>query len=188
MEISKSTWIILFVSIFVGLIIMIATFIIMRLKINKVKYEVIIRDSKLGNYNKAISRKSTGELLWNLKDKCKNPLQDEQLDFLINIAMRNEYKTFNIINASSNYEEISLTKLANLKKAILKPDLVILFNENLNSEFDKVYKMLKLKQMIAIVNAIKKDQKIKKLLSYLKLIKARHENVKIGNGIILVVK
>lgn len=59
-----------------------------------------------------------GELLWDLKDETKNPLDDVMLEYIINTGIRNGYKTFKTV-PEDKYVQESLIKLGKLKKDIL---------------------------------------------------------------------
>lgn len=187
---SSTVWWILLASVFVALGVMLITFIVMRIKINKVKtqYQKDIATAH-AKVSKAVKRENHGELLWELKAKSKDPLDDKEMEFLINTSLRNEYKTFYVVNSISDYETKSLIKLAHMKPLQVKPDLTIMFNKDtLQVDFDKAYNLLQTKQMIAIVDAPRKNKEIKKLINYLKIIGAKYEWNNIGKGIVLVVK
>ena len=187
---SNGLWWGLAASMFVAIGIMIAAFIIMRVKINKIKkdYAQSVSDAQK-EVSKAVLRENHGELLWELKAKSKMPLEDIQLEFLINTALRNEYKTFTVLNSQSDYEKISLETIAKAKSKETPSDLSIIFNgDDLQEQFDKTFKLLKEKQMVAIVNAPRKHKQVKNLISYLKMIKGKYDWLNIGQGIVLVVK
>lgn len=187
---SSGLWWGLAISMFVAIAIMIAAFIIMRVKINKIKkdYSQSVSDAQK-EVSKAVFRENHGELLWELKAKSTGALEDIQMEFVINTALRNEYKTFTVINSQSDYEKISLEKIGKLKEKATPSDLTIIFNnDNLQEQFDKTFKLLKEKQMVAIVNAPRKHKQIKNLINYLKMIKGKYDWVNVGQGIVLVVK
>lgn len=190
MTVSRVVWIVLAVSIAVALVIMVAAFVIMRKKIKKVQAEYTKNEADIKQeINKALERMNHGELLWELKSKSLNPLEDTQLEYLINTVLRNNYKTFNVVNSESNYETQSLTKIAKAKASKVNPDFTMIFSgKDLNNLFDKAYKTLKPKQMIAITNAIRREKEIKEMMKYLRLIGAKYEWVNYGKGILLVVK
>lgn len=190
MTISSVVWWILLASVIVGLIIMVVAFVVTRKRIKKVQkqYEKNEADIKQ-EINKALERLNHGELLWELKSKSTNPLEDTQLEFLINTVLRNNYKTFDVVNSESDYEEKSLTQIAKMKKVKSKADFTMIFtSKDINDHFDKAYKTLEEKQMIAITNAIRREKEIKDLMKYLKMIGAKYEWVNYGKGILLVVK
>lgn len=187
---NKTVWWILLASIFVALLVMLIAFIIMRINIKKVKtqYQKDIASAH-AEVSRAVARENHGELLWELKAKSKMPLGDKEMEFLINTSLRNEYKTFSVMNSASDYEEKSFVRLAKLKASKIKTDFVVIFNKDtLQEDFDMSYKLLKEKQMIAIVDAPRKNKEIKKLIDYLKITGAKYEWNNIGKGIVLVVK
>ena len=188
MLISKTTFTILLVSIFVGLFIMLFAFLITRRKIKTFQKVVVTKQLASGNVKKVFNRKNAGELLWSLREKTLNPLQDSQLEFLINTALRSDFRTGIVIGSNSNYEMQSLTKIASLKATTNNPDLVVMFSDIALDEFDNAYKRLASKQMIAITNAKQKSKKTKMLLRQLKDACIKHDYIFVGDGIILVVK
>lgn len=189
MTVSKTVWIILAVSIAVALIVMIVAFVIMRKKIKVVQKQYAKNEADIkATVNKALERMGHGELLWDLRDKSKNALEDTQLEFLLNTFVRNEYKTFNVLNSDSDYEKQSFEKIVKAKEAKVADLTIIFTNKDLNNNFDKAYKGLKEKQMIAITNAVRREKEIKDMLKYLRLIGAKFEWVNYGKGILLVVK
>lgn len=190
MTISKVVYIVLGISIAIALIIMVAAFIIMRRKIKKVQAQYAKNENDIKQeINKALERMNHGELLWELKSKSLNPLEDTQMEYLINTVLRNDYKTFNVVNSESNYEEETLIQIAKAKLDKSNPDFtMILANKDLDANFDVAYKALKEKQMIAIANAVRREKEVKELMKYLRMIGAKYEWVNYGKGILLVVK
>ena len=178
---NSTTWWILAGTIPVSLIIMVISMLVVRAKISVIK-------KNYGSKKNLLHRENRGELLWDLKDKTKNPLDDYVLDFLINTCLKNKYKCFNTIGFLEKYEEKTLEKIAKLKKVTKNYDfLLINFDEGLIDKIHKIYKQIKQNSLIAIVN-INNRKNQKKFVAYLKLIDFRHEFQKIGNGIILIAK
>lgn len=179
-------------SVFLAVIVAFATFFITRAKIHKVRDQYLkISESpeEIEKQLKAYERENHGMLLWEEKNKAKEPLDDEQMEFAINTIIRNDYKSAFILNSKSEYEKISLEKLANAKIISEPGNFNLLFNsEKINNDFDQVYKTIRPKDMIMIANAKPKDKEVKRLLRYLKTSKMRHEYQSVGLGIILVVK
>lgn len=179
-------------TVFLAVIITFVTFFITRAKINKVRdtYLAKMNDpEEIAKEFEAYQRENHGMLLWEEKNKAKNPLEDEQLEFAINTIIRNKYESVFIKGAESDYEAKSLKKLAKAKIVEEPGHLNILFNsEKMNNEFDKIYKSIKPNSMIMIANSPKKDKEVKRLMRYLKTSKMRHEWQPVGKGIILVVK
>jgi len=172
------------VSVGAALIIMIVAFIVTRVKINKIKEKFSIN-----NIGKGEIRENAGELLWDERDKTKDPLDDFQMDFLINTYVKNDYKSYLFIQDSKEYENISMKKLANAKLSTTKADMVINFNiENSVDKVDGELKKVNEGGMLIYLNAPKKNTDTKKLISYLRLTGVRHEHQKIGEGIVIIVK
>ena len=128
-----------------------------------------------------------GELLWDLRDKTQNYLDDISLEYIINTGIRNGYKSFKTIPAD-NYIEQSLIKLGKIKKSSNSKELIIIkSNKEINDIFDKEYKKLVKGGMIFIVEA-PKNKEIKRLLSYTKISCIRREYAKMGKGLVIVAK
>ena len=184
---SNWAWWILAASVFVALFIMLLAWIIVKYKLKKLQQKY-----QKPTLAEDLLRENSGFLLWELKAQAKNPLQDLQLEYLINTVNRNRFQTTLVYNSDSDYEAKTFKQIA--KQKIVLPtaknyDFAIIFvNQELNKNFDLVFKNLNPKGIVAIVNAIKKDREVKRLLSYLKLSGIRHERQKIGQGIILVAK
>ncbi len=177
--ISSLTWWILAVSILIALIIMFISIIIVRFKISQIK-------NKYSNKN--IIRKNVGELLWDLKEKSKNPLDDYSMEYSLNTCIRNKYKNFLIKGFIEIYEEETLKKIAKVKKVSKNYQFALInFNDKTINEIKKIYDNSSKKSLILIVNLKNKKTK-KEIMSYLKLLKIRHEFQKIGQGIILIAK
>ena len=177
---SSTTWWILAATVPLSLIIMVTSIIIVKIKVTNI--------TKKYSKNKILIRKNPGELLWDLKEKTKKPLNDYVLEYLINTCFRNKYKTFNTIGFLEKYEEKTLEKIVKLEKVTKNYDfLLINFNDDLINKISNIYKKIKKNSLIAIVNLNHKKSK-KELVSYLKLIGFRYEFQKIGNGIILIAK
>lgn len=189
MKISTTTWWILAASVFVGLIILVISTLITLKKVRKVKreYQEQVNDANR-EISKAFERENHGQLLWHLKEKAIKPLEDVQLEFLVNTALRNNYKTHNVIGSESDYESKTLEGLAKTKESKKANFTIIFTSDDLNSQFDEVYNSLKPNEMIAIVNAPRKNKEVKRLISYIKTIKARYSWTNLGKGIVLVVK
>lgn len=187
MTISPTAYIILGASIGVALLIMIIAWIWMRWKTNVIKKKYA-QDNKDKVINKK-PRENYGKLLWELKNKTTNPLDDAQLEFILNSAWLNGYQSFKLFNFKSNYEEESLKKLNKMQVANENPDLVIINNNgNFNKLFDQNYQTLAPKKMLIITNANRKEKAIKEFIKYLHLIQVRYEWQNYGKGLILVVK
>ncbi len=181
---SQGLYIGLGVSIGVALVVMIVAYFVTRAKINKIKEEYSVN-----NIAKGQIREDAGELLWDERDKAKNPLDDYQMDFLINTFVKNGYKTYRIIQELKEYENISMQKLAKAKAVKTNADMVINFEiydsvENVDKDLTKATDG----GMLIYLNAPKKNKDTKNLLSYLKLTGIRHEHQKIGEGVVIIVK
>lgn len=191
MTISKGLWIGLAVSIGIGILIFLFAVGITWHKVRKVRKEVRNSEKDINNkYNMALERQNSGELLWELKNKYKNPLEDVQLEFLINTFLRNKYKEIALVGFEADYEKKSFIKLAKAKIiSNNKSDLYILnTNDKINDDFDKAYKIIENNKMIAVTNATRKNKNIKRLITYMKTTKMKYDYLPIGKGIILVVK
>lgn len=190
MTISKAVYIVLGVSIAVALIVMVVAFVVMRKKIKKVQAQYAKNEADIKEeINQALERMNHGELLWELKSKSLNPLEDTQMEYLINTVLRNNYKTFSVVNSESDYEEQTFEQIAKAKKVKDKADFTLMFsNKDLNDNFDKAYKTMEAKQMIAVANAVRREKEIKEMIKYLRMIGAKYEWVNYGKGILLVVK
>ncbi|WKX02312.1 BC85_0335 family putative methyltransferase [Candidatus Mycoplasma mahonii] len=181
---------ILIASIFVALIIMFCAWLWMKWKLKKIKSKYIgnnydnVIDESIKNIE---DRKDHGMMLWDLKEKTKKPLCDDQLEYIINTILRNSYKTTNVLN-NDKYIKTSLMKLAKQKVDKNNPDTIIIDTSvYINEIFDENYKKLKQGGLIFIVNAHGKE--IKKLLGYTKLTGIRRDyDKKIGKGIITIAK
>jgi len=180
---SQGLYIGLGVSIGVALVVMIVAYFVTRAKINKIKEEYSVN-----NIAKGQIREDAGELLWDERDKAKNPLDDYQMDFLINTFVKNGYKTYWIIQEPKEYENISMQKLAKAKAVKNNADMLINFEiiNSVNVDLD----LMKVAKggMLIYLNAPKKNKDTKNLLSYLKLTGIRHEHQKIGEGVVIIVK
>lgn len=191
---SKGLWWGLAASVAVAIIICIVAAFVTWRKVRKVKrqyqQDMMTIERELALSNKALEeRKNHGELLWELKSKSKNPLGDEEIEFLLNTAIRNLYKTLKVLGSASNYEVETFEKIASMKNTDKVADLTMIFNgEDMNDNFDKEYKTLAEKKMIVIVNAPRTEKRIKDLIKYLRTIGAKYEWVNYGKGIVLVVK
>ena len=190
MKISSTVWWILLATVIIAIIGMAVAFIVMRVKVNKVKKEYSKNANvALEEVNKALVREKHGELLWEMKSSVENPLQDAQMEFLINTFARNEYQTVKAIGMSSDYETESLIQLVDAKISAEKADLTIIENdEDLKDNFDYEYKLLTENKIIAIVNAPRKNKAIKDSINYFKTVGIKYEWVAAGKGIVLVVK
>ena len=188
---SETGYWILFGSIFLGLAIMIAAWLIMRHKIKKIKNKYETDESKFNDVSKIKHIEDRGEehgvLLWTEKKKEKNPLDDYQMEFLINTVIRNRYKKFSVSD-SNTYISKSLVKLAKATSEKKNPDIIIQHNwVNLNDEFDVLFKTLKVGGLVVVTNAYGREAK--KLMSYARMTGIRREqHKKIGKGIILLAK
>ncbi len=111
---SNTTWWILAGSIVLGLIVMILAWVWMRWRIKNIKKEYSSDDIKIDDKKiKNIEDRGDahGILLWDLKKTIKNPLDDFQLEFIINTIVRNEYKT-TLVSNGDEYITKTLKKLA----------------------------------------------------------------------------
>ena len=187
---SSTLYYVLAGSVGLAIIIMIVAFVVMKNKINKVKKEAMLVEQDTDN--PVLERAEYGELLWMEKKKVQFPLGDTSLEFIINTALRNKYKTFSTDDfedkTNQRYIDKSLTELAKLKKSKTGFDLMVLkFNEFTIEKIDEMHKKLNDKGMIFCVDATNKKD-VKKITSYLKLTGIRNEFQKVDNGIILIAK
>jgi len=174
------------VSIGVALVIMIVAFIVTRVKINKIKEQYSIN-----NIGKGQIRENVGELLWDERDKAKDPLDDFQMDFLVNTYVKNDYMSYLFIQEEKKYEyeHKSMKELAKASLSTDKADMVINFEiDDSVNVVDKDLKKVNDGGMLIYLNARKKNKETKKLISYLRLTGIRHEHQKIGEGIVIIVK
>ena len=182
---------VLIVSIFVALVIMLVAWIWMRRKTKKIKNQYAKDESQYHDPEKIKTIEERGDdhgvLLWDLKKETKRPLDDFQLEFIINSLFRNSFKRTYVVN-EDNYVLTSLKKIAKQKVDKKTPQSIIINNsESLNDEFDKYFKLLAEGGLMFITNASGKE--VKKLLSYTKLSGIRREQYKkIGKGIVLIAK
>ncbi|NQZ65952.1 MAG: hypothetical protein HRT99_01890 [Mycoplasmatales bacterium] len=184
---SSVTWWILAGTIPVALIIMLIAWLTMKMKIESVKRDyALARPDDISN--PALNRDDHGHLLWDLKEKTKNPLADLSMEFVINTILRNKYKTFYIEGFNEGYEEKTIVAKTKAKKTAIGIDLALIsFNNDFIDRVDILLKNINDSGMIVLVNA-PKDKNGKKLLSYLKLTGVRNEFHKINKGIILIAK
>ena len=185
---NKILWWTLAGTVLISLIIMIISFIITKIKIQKIKDKYKVFNSG-GLENKALKRgEDHGILLWDLRDKSKNPLKDLSMEFAINTVLRNHYKTFSIINFKENYEKETLIQKTKCVENNDKFDFVLInFYNKLIDEIDLIFKKLNKKGIIMIVNAPKKGES-KEMMKYLKLVGIRTEHHKVNLGVILIAK
>lgn len=189
---SLTVKLILLATAIVGIIISAIVFMITKSKIKKTKAHYRTKEAHKYDavrVNDPIAKRgdTLGELLWDLRDKTKNPLDDITLEYIINTGIRNGYKTFKVI-PENNYIQESLKKLGKIKKSLSSKELIIIkSSKDINDIFDKEYKTLVKGGMIFVVEA-PKNKEIKKLLSYTKLSGIRREYAKIGKGMVIVAK
>ena len=178
-------------SIFVAIVIMFAAWLWMRIKGKKLKAQYAVDESEFNDVSKIKSVEARGEdhgmLLWDLKKETKNPLDDFQMEFIINTLIRNEFTKTLVVNGDS-YIETSLKKLAKQKIIKTKPQSIIMHDtKTLNDDFDKYFKLLADGGLIFVVNANSKETK--KLMSFTRMTGIRREkHKKIGKGIVLIAK
>ncbi|CAM9093686.1 BC85_0335 family putative methyltransferase [Mycoplasma marinum] len=125
---SNTTRYILIASVFIVLAIGFTVFLVLFLKARKLK-KIILKDAikldALDEKNKAVfERKDIGEMIWELKDKINNPLDDISMEYFITTIIRNGFKTVWIENETEGYEIITLalktkTKISTLKSSII---------------------------------------------------------------------
>lgn len=184
---SSTVWWILAGSIPVALVIMLVAFLIMKSRINKVKKEnnVVVNDDPS---NPALNREGHGQLMWELKEKAKNPLADLSLEFAINTILRNKFQRLVIAGFEETYEEQTLITKTQISKSSATFDFALInFSEKTIDQIDDLMKRAEPKSIIMIVNTGKSKQ-VKELLSYLKYTGVRNEQQKIDEGIILIAK
>jgi vacuolar-type H+-ATPase subunit F/Vma7 len=110
------------------------------------------------------------------------------MEYSLNTCIRNKYKNFLIKGFIEIYEEETLKKIAKVKKVSKNYQFALInFNDKTINEIKKIYDNSSKKSLILIVNLKNKKTK-KEIMSYLKLLKIRHEFQKIGQGIILIAK
>ncbi len=123
-----TTLYILIGSVFLVLFIGFTVFFILYYKARKLRKKIIeknVNDFKNDKKLKAIfERDNAGEMIWDLKEHFKNPIDDFTLDFFITTIMRNAYSKVWIENKNSGYEAITIalktkTSVFLLKKSIL---------------------------------------------------------------------
>lgn len=184
---SSTVFWILVASVIIALVVMIVSFVVMRIKIENVKNQFLSKQMDNSN-NPALAREDNGMLLWDLKEKTKNPLEDSSMTFAINTIIRNGYSTVSLFGFDENYELESLKNIVGVK--IVKDNFdfsLVKYNENLVDEIDSIFKKANNSAMIMIVDYAKK-KRVKDLLSHLKYTGIRHEKQKIDSGIILIAK
>ena len=176
-------------SVLIAVVIMFATFLIMRIKIKKIKQKYGADNPIDGVVkNKAVEREDHGQLLWDLKDKTKNPTLDLTMEFIINTSIRNGYKSFDVLGFEEKYEEESFKRIAKMRKLKTKQDIkIVKFTKEFIDEIDKELKTLNDKGLMVITQA-PKNKDVRNLMHYLKLTRVRHEWMKVNNGIVLVAK
>ncbi len=184
---SRTVWWILAGTIPVAIIIMVTAWLIMRKKIQSVKTQYsLARPDDVSN--PALNREDHGHLLWELKEKTKNPLGDLSMEFVINTILRNSYKFFYVDGFMETYEEKTIIEKTKAKKVSEEIDLALIsFDNSFIDKVDVLLKKINKMGIIVLVNA-PKDKNGKKLISYLKLTGIRHEFHKIDKGIILIAK
>lgn len=187
MKMSNFVWWMLAGSIPIALIIMVIAWLIMRKKIQCVKTSFAIAKPE-DLTNPALNREDHGLLLWDLREKTKNPLSDLSMEFVINTILRNRYKTFYIEGFEEKYEEKTIISKTSIKKVGDKFDFALIsFDKNFIDRVDELLKKMNNNSMIIIVNS-PKNKEGKNLLSYLKMTGIRNEFHKVDKGIILIAK
>ena len=179
----------LFISIFVVLAIGISVYIAILISTRRKQWNVS-HSEKESHFNSVNNNQNLGELLWEIKEKTKNPLSDESLVYAISTLFRNKYKTSKVIGFNDDYEKKSLESLG--KQKIVKDQNADFVLMNLTSDvvklFEKEYDILNSKQMIFIVNANKKEYETKDLIYYLKQKSVLYDYEKVDRGIIIATK
>lgn len=184
MQISKTAYIILVVSMVIGLVLMVSAFVFTKLKIQKIK-----KKHKNLVDNTAMWRKNYGLLLWELKNNSKEPLDDIEMEFIINTALRNKYKTFQVKGFPSLYESKTLIQIAKMTQSNDSPDLTLVsVKANFIEVFNSIFSHLCSNQMIVFTHTLSKKSEVKKFIKKLQLNTIPYERVSYGQGLILVVK
>ncbi|CAM9148313.1 BC85_0335 family putative methyltransferase [Mycoplasma todarodis] len=137
---SSTTRYILIASVFIVLIIGFTVFAILQIKARKLKKVILLEDSKLNendtNVKELLERTEVGEMIWELKEQIKNPIDDLSMEYLITNIIRNGYKNIWIEGATEGYEAITIVKKTNANVTLLKNSIKDLeLFEKLTKEF-----------------------------------------------------
>ena len=187
MEISKPLWWGLLVTIFLALVIMVAAYFWSRHRAQKIKDEYWKKQTVDQN-SAALIRDNAGQMLWDEKEKVENPLSDVALEFCINTMVRNGYKTFKTVS-TSQYETLSLTKLANAKE--VKKDFTFLLSMETKDPikvFEDEFKNINTGGMIIFTKMPKRSKRTKDMIYHFKINNITWDHEKYGEGLIMVVK
>ncbi|MCC3161127.1 MAG: hypothetical protein K4H23_05285, partial [Mollicutes bacterium PWAP] len=147
----------LIVSIPVALIIMLVAWLITRNKINKIKKKYMKKNPSLNTI-----RPESGELLWDLKNETKNPINDFVLDYALATTFNNKYKNLYVENDSyieENFKHFLKDvefKDKNLNFALLE------FNDQYKKKINSVYSNMKISSILMFYN-VNKNKKIFKI-------------------------
>lgn len=180
-------------SVFVGIFLMIFVYFFTRKKVKNIQknFEEEIPESEKESSLKAFESQNHLKLLDNLKEKTVNALGDAEMLMIINTFIRNSFKTFTVINNTSDYEIQSIISLAKGSQVKLgeKYDFALVFeNEKTFEVIKDVYNSLQPNGLILVVNAPKRSQYTKKVIYECKILSYRHEFEAIGNGVVWIAK
>ncbi|TCG10676.1 BC85_0335 family putative methyltransferase [Mycoplasma todarodis] len=121
---SSTTRYILIASVFVVLIIGFTIFTVLQIKARKLKKRILIEEANLDENDpitkELIERTEVGEMIWELKDQIKNPIDDLSMEYFITNIIRNGYKSVWIEGETEGYEAITLAKRTKANISLLK--------------------------------------------------------------------
>ena len=138
---SATTRYILIASVFIVLALGFTAFTILQIKARKLKKQILLEDSKL-KIDDSISkelweRPKIGEMIWDLKEQIKKPIDDLSMEYFITNIIRNAYSEVWIEGDSEGYEAITLVKKTKANVTLLKDSIKDL------KKFDKLLKEFK---------------------------------------------
>ncbi len=141
---NPTTRYILISSVFVVLIIGFTAFIILQTKARKLKKQILLENSKL-KIDESISkelleRTDVGEMIWELKEQIKKPIDDLSIEYFITNIIRNAYSNIWIEGETEGYEAITIVKKTKANITLLKDSIKDL------KKFDKLLKEFKVPQ------------------------------------------
>ncbi len=111
---SLTTRYILIASVFIVLIIGFTIFAILQIKARKLKKVILLEDIKIDendpNTKELLERSDVGEMIWDLKERMINPIDDLSMEYLITNIIRNGYTNVWIEGETEGYEVITIIK------------------------------------------------------------------------------
>ncbi|NQZ29052.1 MAG: hypothetical protein HRT98_01570 [Mycoplasmatales bacterium] len=123
----STTRYILIASVFIVLIIGFTIFTILQIKARKLKKTLLLKETKLNvsdpNAKELLERTEIGEMIWELKEQIKSPIDDLSMEYLITNIIRNGYKSVWIEGVTEGYEAITIIKKTKANVTLLKESI-----------------------------------------------------------------